>query len=277
MKEKIDKVKAASAAPAAAAKPKKLHKKHLKARQEEEEDKPAFGGLKSSDMITDDTSENNLFDNISVEFPSYCRPLWSKAVEINVAKKAAEMLPCWKKAAKAENATFLELPFLNATQFSEFYECVASGDEKLITLEKQNIQVEDSLKRPEGLLRIACFNDPYRIDIGWLEFWVYVCSDGKRPKEESYMSSKQVPLEEQILNKMKKDAEKRAQRQKLMDQDQMKDLQAKANKSGENITVESKVPAKRMRKSSSSSKGTNFIENALFRLMKQGQHFTKNK
>lgn len=141
-----------------------------------------------------------------MEFPSYCRPLWSKAVEINVAKKAAEMLPCWKKAAKAENATFLELPYLNATQFSEFYECVASGDEKLITLEKQNIQVDDSLKKPEGLLRVACFNDPFRTDIGWLEFWVYVCSDGKRPKEESYMSTKQAPLEEQILAKMKGDA-----------------------------------------------------------------------
>lgn len=55
MQEKIDKVKAASAAPAAAAKPKKLHKKHLKSRAEGDEEKPAFGGLKSKDMITDDT------------------------------------------------------------------------------------------------------------------------------------------------------------------------------------------------------------------------------
>lgn len=100
MKAKIDKVKAASADPkAAAAKPKKLHKKKTHTREENEE-KPALGGLTSDDMITDDTSENNLFDNISVEFPSYCRPLWSKGVELNVAKKAAEMLPCWKKAAK---------------------------------------------------------------------------------------------------------------------------------------------------------------------------------
>lgn len=80
-----------------------------------------------------------------MEFPSYCRPLWSKSVEINVAKKAAEMLPCWKEAAAAENATFLELPFLNDTQFSEFYKCVASGDEKLIALKEENIQVKDAL------------------------------------------------------------------------------------------------------------------------------------
>ncbi len=62
-----------------------------------------------------------------------------------------------------------------------------------------------------------------------------------------------------------------------MDQDQMKDLQAKANKSGEDMSVVSKAPARRMRRSSGSSKGTNFIENALFRLMQQGQHFVKNK
>lgn len=56
--------------------------------------------------------------------------------------------------------------------------------------------MDDGLKRPESLLRVACFNDPYRVDISWLEFWVYVCSDGKRPKDEAYMSTKKVPLEE---------------------------------------------------------------------------------
>lgn len=120
-KAKIDKVKAASApkdgkkdAKADAPK-KKLHKRKLHSRADSDEEKPAFGGLSSDEMILDETSTNNLFDNISVEFPSYCRPLWSKGVELNVAKKAAEMLPCWKKAAAAENATFLELPYLNAT------------------------------------------------------------------------------------------------------------------------------------------------------------------
>lgn len=94
---KIKAVEDKSKTPAPPA-PKKLHKKHH--RQEEESEKPALGGLTSKDMIHDETSENNFFDNISVEFPSYCRPLWSKGVELNVAKKAAEMLPCWKKAAE---------------------------------------------------------------------------------------------------------------------------------------------------------------------------------
>jgi len=120
MKKKIDETKAASDPKGGAkadakgeAKPKKRKRMHRK--RAEEEEKPAFGGLKMDDMITDETAENNLFDNVSVEFPSYCRPLWSKAVEINVAKKAAEMLPCWKKAADANNATFLDLPYLNDT------------------------------------------------------------------------------------------------------------------------------------------------------------------
>lgn len=46
-----DKIAKTAAASAPAAKPKKLHKKHLKLRQEEEAEKPAFGGLKSKDMI----------------------------------------------------------------------------------------------------------------------------------------------------------------------------------------------------------------------------------
>lgn len=55
----------------------------------------------------------------------------------------------------------------------------------------------------------------------------------------------------------------------------MAQLQAKANKSGENITVESKAAPKRLRKQS--AKGTNFIENALMRLMQQGRRLNKNK
>lgn len=90
---KIEKTEAASDKPSAAtkdaqakdAKDAKKGKKLHKTRQED--NKPAFGGLSMSDMSMD--SENNLFDNVSVEFPSYCRPLWSKEVELAIAKKAA--------------------------------------------------------------------------------------------------------------------------------------------------------------------------------------------
>jgi hypothetical protein len=58
--------------------------------------------------------ENNLWDNTNVEFPEYCRPSWSKAEEAQVALTGAKMLPCWKTAGKDLEASFIDLPFLNA-------------------------------------------------------------------------------------------------------------------------------------------------------------------
>lgn len=88
------------------------------------------------------------------------------------------------------------MPFLTADQFAEFYECIAEGEEKVMELTKNNIQVEDGFKRPKSLLRIALFNDFFRTDIGWLEFWVYVCADGVKPNEDAYMSVKPMDLAE---------------------------------------------------------------------------------
>lgn len=90
-----------------------------------------------SDMSAD--SENNFFDNVSVEFPSYCRPLWSKDVELAIAKKAGLMIPCWSKAAESKNATVIEMPYLDDKQFSQFYECVAEGEKPTVALQKENI------------------------------------------------------------------------------------------------------------------------------------------
>lgn len=85
-----------------------------------------------SDMKED--RENNFFDNVSVEFPSYCRPLWSKEVELAIAKKAANMLPCWNKAAGDKKTTMLEMPYLDDQQFAEFYNCVSDGDDATVPL-----------------------------------------------------------------------------------------------------------------------------------------------
>ena len=56
----------------------------------------------------------------------------------------------------------------------------------MIKLNKNNIKVDDAIVSPADLLRIATFNDLYRKDIGWLEFWVYVCSNAKKPLDEEY-------------------------------------------------------------------------------------------
>lgn len=270
---KIKQTEAASDKPSAATKeaeakdakkPKKLHKTT--------QDKPAFGGLSMSDMSMD--TENNLFDNVSVEFPSYCRPLWKKDVELAIAKKAAEMLPCWNKAADSKNSTVLEMPFLDASQFAQFYACVAEGDKPTLTLTKDNIQSVDGLKKPSALLRIATFNDPFRKDIGWLEFWVYVCSNGKKPKEDSYMSTQEVPLEKLLLQKMQEEAKKKALRQKLFDEDKKKEAQAKVNAAGEGATLTkaaARLQHKHHKQQALENKEQAFIQGALHRMFLQAQ------
>ena len=55
-------------------------------------------------------------------------------------------------------------------------------------LTDKNIKIQDGLVKPTSLLKVAVFNDIFRTDICWLEFWVWVCSDGVKPKEEEYMS-----------------------------------------------------------------------------------------
>lgn len=92
----------------------------------------------------DGLQENNLFDNTNVEFPVYCRPMWSKAQEAQVAITGAKMLPCWKKQnltatdalddEKIDAISSFELPFLNSTQFAEFYSCISQGEEAVMTL-----------------------------------------------------------------------------------------------------------------------------------------------
>ena len=59
--------------------------------------------------------ERNLFDNTNVEFPKYCRTMWSKSQEASVARTAGKMLPCWIEAGGDKNATFITLAYLDAT------------------------------------------------------------------------------------------------------------------------------------------------------------------
>lgn len=38
------------------------------------------------------------------------------------------------------------------------------------------------------------FNDKVRDDICWLEFWVWICSDGKKPNEDDYMRDEPIRI-----------------------------------------------------------------------------------
>ena len=94
-----------------------------------------------------------------------------------------------------------DMSFLNADEFAEFYRCISKGDrltiqkqKPVIKLTKDNIDVNDALVSPTDLLRVAVFNDLYRKDIGWLEFWVYVCSDGEKPLDEEYFLEEKCNL-----------------------------------------------------------------------------------
>lgn len=80
-----------------------------------------------------------------------------------------------------------------------------------------NILPDDALAKPKALLRVALFGNYFRVDIGWLEFWVWVCSNGEKPNEEAYLSTKRISLAEAILLKRKKEAKLQALRQKLVD------------------------------------------------------------
>ena len=52
-----------------------------------------------------------------------------------------------------------------------------------------NILPGDALVKPTALLRVALFGNYFRTDIGWLEFWVWVCSNGDKPNEDAYLST----------------------------------------------------------------------------------------
>ena len=52
----------------------------------------------------------------------------------------------------------------------------------------KHITPEDATKNPATLLRVLTFNDYFRKDISWLEFWVWVCANNKKPPKELYMS-----------------------------------------------------------------------------------------
>ncbi len=62
----------------------------------------------------------------------------------------------------------------------------------------------DGMVEPKKLLSVVLFGDMEKTDIGWLEFWVYVCNDNKPAKKSIYMAEDPKDLEKLILGSLEK-------------------------------------------------------------------------
>lgn len=96
---------------------------------------------------------------------------------------------------------------------------------------------------PKKLLSVVLFGDAEKADIGWLEFWVYVCNKNKPAKKSLYMAEDPKDLEKMILGSLEKQQAQMAAREAMMKENAIKEKAFKLHQ-----TMEAMANAKRFNK-----------------------------
>jgi len=86
---------------------------------------------------------------------------------------------------------------LDADQFAAFFAEIGASRVAPEDVGKESLILPETAQAnaPE-LLFSTLFNARDRTHISWLEFWVYQCAMGHRPKDEEWLSTVGVPEEE---------------------------------------------------------------------------------
>lgn len=107
---------------------------------------------------------------------------------------------CWKEAGQKNDATFLTLPFLKPEQFAQFYECATSS----FKINNAFILPKHGLQFPEKLMSVVLFGNTNKPDIGWLEYWIYLCNNKKKLPKWAYMAESPYELEKAVIGSLER-------------------------------------------------------------------------
>lgn len=76
--------------------------------------------------------------------------------QVSLAMHGKDLLECWAKAGASPDAKFLELPFLTADQFANFYTCATKDIKKI---DPKFILPVDGMLEPAKLMSVVLFGD----------------------------------------------------------------------------------------------------------------------
>jgi len=121
---------------------------------------------------------------------------------MGIAQNGPNFSGAWKKAAGSLDATFDKLPILDGGQFAAFYKDInanakAGADE---------VAAADADAQKDSLVKVVNFMDPQLTKVGWLQFWVYMCSFGIQPEEKEYKASQgrdETEFDKFLMKKLK--------------------------------------------------------------------------
>jgi len=144
-----------------------------------------------------DKATQSVFSSPQIELPAICNK-WKSQTLVDVLEKGEEFINKWLEgtplAGKTNLEVFNKMPNLNAEQFSKFYAFMVEGV-TVFTKEIDNRNVlffnaEEAQKDAKVLMSEANYDLYQKFDaIPWLQFWVYMCTEGKVPKLQEYLSN----------------------------------------------------------------------------------------
>ena len=101
---------------------------------------------------------------------------------MGIAQNGPVFTGAWNTAAAAPTATFDNMPILDSTQFAGFYKVVNAG----ARAGPDEVAAADADAQKDNLAKVVNFLDPTLVKVGWLQFWVYMCSFGIQPEDKEY-------------------------------------------------------------------------------------------
>lgn len=163
------------------------------------------------DPVSGLTPEENIMNSDRIELPDVCDKRWSASELAAVLEKAGEIMTNWvidtPDAGKANAEVYNNMPHLTAEQFAKFYTFLAAGaklpegsekEKNLDPVTRKPIQyftAEEGTASSDQLLKEVNQDMSGKFSaVPWLQFWAYMCLNGRITKKEHQLYLSPVDL-----------------------------------------------------------------------------------